>query len=204
MLCGRNIVGGLACLSASFAIAPQLAFADMQTALDLCLNSDLTLDARAEAFADKGWVPYGDTKAIDAALAHAILISGLAPNDPESWSESQSRSTTIATRMRGNRGYDNVRFLANDRLGETITIEPNGSGLATCLYVGQEHTLTALNTFLPENTIRQTGPQLSIRGETGNGVVIAYAMTEAAVDKFVAPLVYSATFTVVLDRTEGS
>lgn len=204
MLCGRNIVGGLACLSASFAFAPLLAFADMQTALDLCLDSNLTLDARGDAFADHGWMRDGNTEAIDAALAHAILISGIAPNDPESWAESQSRSATIAMRMRGNRGYEDVQFLANDAIGETITIEPNGSGLATCLYVGQDHSLAALSAILPEDTIRQTGPQMSIRGETGNGVVIAYALSADAVDQFAVPLAYSSTFTVVLDRTEGS
>ena len=178
------------------------AHAGMDQALSHCLDSALSIDDRAIQLQQDGWAISDGTELTDAALIHALLISGLKPTEPDGWAESQEKAQTIAERLRSRRGYDAATTLFLD--DHVVTIEPNGSGLSTCLYVGPSTDLQAAKAMIPDAPLRMTGPMSLLRGETSNGVLIAYSLPTDLSDRFPDPLEYLATFTVVLDRTEGS
>jgi hypothetical protein len=177
------------------------AMADMATALDLCLDRALSLDARVEAFEAAGWTRSTEMEIADLALAHAVLISGLNPEDPAGWGDSQNRADTIAANLRGGRGYDEVRLLVNGT--EIVVVEPTRSGQNTCLYAGPAQDLAPVQTLLPEFPNYQIGSRRTIRGWPQYGQLIAYSMDDAVMDAFPEPLRYGAVFTVVLDLGEG-
>lgn len=174
--------------------------ADMATALALCLDQSLDIDARADAFEAAGWTRSDDRELADDALFHGVLISGLAPENPSVWAESQERAARIAENLRAARGHDEVRLVVNG--DEAVVIEPSRSGLATCLYVGPPDDLAAAEAVMPDQPLYHIGARRTIRGTPPYGQLIVYAMDEDAIDDFPVPLRFASTFTSVLDRRD--
>ena len=185
---------------ASLWVLASPAFAEMGQAFEICLDLGLTLETRGDAFVSAGWVRSDDMAIADSVLAHALLISGLAPENPQTWADSQARSVEIAKNLRQRRGYEALQLVLKE--SSAVVIEPNATGLATCLYAGPSTDLSEAIAVLPDMPFYHLGGRRTIRGETKSGVVIAYSMEDAALPHFPTPLDYSATFTVVLDRRD--
>lgn len=187
---------GIALVAVCLIAAP--ARADMEGALGLCLDTGLDLPGRVAAFEAAGWQRVEDRQAMDSALAHGVLISGLSPAQPETWAESRARSVEIAANLRSRRGYDAVNMLR--RGPHAVVIEPNRAGLHTCLYLGPVSDLAAAHALMPELRIHELGGRRSISGTPPFGRLVAFSLTEDAAAAFPAPLDWAATVTTVLDR----
>ncbi len=174
----------------------------MAQALEYCLDNDISLQERAERLEAEGWSRTADTNIADVALSHALLLSRVKATEPDTWATEQAKSAKIAASLRKSKGYEEANTLFSD--DHVVTIEPNRSGLSTCLYVGPASDLQVAKNMLPDSALRMTGPMSLIRGETSDGVLIAYSLPAEISDHFPDPLTYLSTFTVVLDRTEGT
>lgn len=190
-----------------FALAAALAFSlparaqgdtILSDALGICLDISLTLEARGEAFEAAGWNRSEDTGLADAALAEAILISFLRPEQPETWADAQERSHETAARLRDRRGYDALSLY--EREGATVAVEPNADGLPTCLYTGPPEPLDPVADAVRALAIVDFGAQTFVQGRARAAQVVAYSMTADAMSGFPEPLRYGAIFTTILDR----
>ena len=186
-------------------LAPAVpAGADMAVALEACLNSDLTIPERAETLRDAGWNVSENKSLMDASLAHGVLFGSLDGLAPKTWGETQSWAADVAIGLRRKKGYDKVVFLLDADRSASLTLEPNRSALATCLYTGDEGDLGPVLSRLDGAIPRTFGPFQAVRGEARKSIVLAYAISPDHAGDFPKPLTYTATFTVVLDRSEGS
>ena len=169
-------------------------------ALALCIDETHDLDSRAAAFVNAGWERDISKATSDTALVHALILSRIDPGNTASWAREQETSNQIASRFRERRGYDRAQVLSTDGRRETVTLEPNGSGLETCLYTGPGDDLSPFEELLAPSQVLIAGPRRSIRGDFPGGTVVAHAIDPSTASSFPEPLSYTATFTVVLDR----
>jgi hypothetical protein len=192
---------GLLALAAAMAFSlPARAQGDatMVDALELCLDNALTLEARGEGFEAAGWTRSEDTALADAALAEAILISFLRPEQPDTWADAQARSRETASRLRERRGYDALMLYARD--SATVAVEPNADGLPTCLYTGPPAPLDPVADAVRALAIVDFGAQTFVQGRAPAAQVVAYSMAAGAMVDFPEPLTYGTIFTTILDR----
>ncbi|MEL6953978.1 MAG: hypothetical protein AAFN09_09510 [Pseudomonadota bacterium] len=175
--------------------------ADIGTALDLCFDPELDLEGKVLGFVDAGWDVSLDMTVADVALSHALLLSGLQPDAPDDWASSQERSVEIATNLRERRGYDTVTLVVNE--AEAVVIEPNRSGLLTCLYVGPPSEMAAVAEVLEGGALSRIateGPRTEMRGSPDFGTLQAHAITQEAAESFPEPLSFATTFTAISNR----
>ncbi len=191
---------GLLALAASlaFSIPARAETAPLAGALALCLDNTLTLEARGESLEAAGWTRSDDTALADAALAEAILISFLRPEQPETWADAQARSRETAARLRERRGYDALMLFARE--DATVAVEPNADGLPTCLYTGPPEPLDPVAEAVRALAIVDFGAQSFVQGRAPAAQVVAYSMEPDAMAGFPEPLTYGAIFTTILDR----
>lgn len=199
-------VTGQMLLSAAVAVfavvalaAPSRAEAGLASSLELCLDNTLTLEARGLAFETAGWSRSQSQETADDVLAHALLISGLDPLQPESWAEGQERANNVAARLREGRGYDDVQLFLSDT--HAVVVEPTRTGLHTCLYVGPPQDLSdaaaTIDTRLP---VRRIGARLQVQGRPPAAQLTAYSLDAEALSRFPVMLTYGTTMTISLDR----
>lgn len=174
--------------------------ADAARALDLCLDNTLTLEARAAAFAADGWRRVEDSGTADAALRFALFASALDPANTAAWPEAIDRAALVAFNLRDRRGYDGATVLVRADGAAVVTIEPNGAGLHTCLYVGPETDLSTVVPVVPDAVLRELPLRASIRAETSRAAVFAHAVNPQGYASLQDPPAFTMTFTTVLDR----
>ena len=195
----RRHILAFAMAAALMAGAP--ASADISSALDACLDHDLDIPARSDALVDRGWVADPDEAALASARAHALILTRMSGFDETSWATLYMQAEAMA--KAGSSRSEGRIFLTQDT--DTLTLEKNATGLQTCLYVGQEQDLSALQTVLDNKAISKAGVIRRIRGEAFRALVTAHSLDpDTAQTGFPEPLAYTTTFSVVLDRTEGS
>lgn len=175
--------------------------ADLSSALDACLDHGLDIPARAENLSANGWNTDPDTRKVAEARAHALILTRMSGFNDAAWATlfQQAQAMTNA----GTSSSDGRVFLTQDT--DTLTLEKNSTGLQTCLYVGQSQDLSPIQAVLDGKAVSKAGVIMRLRGEAFRAIVTAHSLApETAKTGFPEPLAYTTTFSVILDRSEGS
>ncbi|MDD9921561.1 MAG: hypothetical protein OXQ92_04665 [Boseongicola sp.] len=177
------------------------AFAGMQTAVDLCLDTSLDIPARAEAFEAHGWMTENSVKSAESLFRDAVIISTVSATDQTSWPNAEKRAEALAVPFGKRLSARKVHVLRTD--SSAIVLQRNGQGLQTCLYVGNEAGLSIIADVLDGSVLRTIGEVTRIRGDGPKSSISSHHISPEAAAEFAKPLNYTTAFSIVLDRQPG-
>jgi|GEM_PF-4014910 hypothetical protein len=174
-----------------FAVSPT--FADTAKVLDLCLNTNLIPEERIEVLQSSGWQGAHGQDALTAALTLTWISAG----DPTGWADTFAKAQGLSGE--GLREA-NVTYLESPDARAGVFVGRGRSGLQTCLFLGDNPDLSALDRALDGSIIRTIGEVSRIRGDGVKSLISAHALSDQGREQFTPRLRFGLTFTVELDR----
>ena len=94
-------------------------------------------------------------------------------------------------------------FLVGPDRKRAVFIGRDRQALQTCLYLGGDPDMSAVDALLDGSILRQIDDVLRIRGDGPKSLIVAHGLGDDARAFFDPPLRFAMTFTVVLDRQPG-
>ena len=167
--------------------------AQTERVLDLCLDTKVLPEDRIATLQAEGWRQTDGLLAMTVALTLIRLNSG----EPEGWKETHLDSADLA---KSGLRIANVTYLQNAANTAGVFIGRGQLGLQTCLFVGDDPDLSALDNALDGSIIRTIGEVSRIRGDGVKSLISAHAMTNDGRAVFDPYLPFGLTFAVELDR----
>ncbi|MGI9388657.1 MAG: hypothetical protein ACR2O1_01250 [Boseongicola sp.] len=198
-----TLTGAATALAAASAFWGTPVHADMATALSLCLDTDLDIQARAAAFENQGWSPVADENELLEIHASGATLLALDALEPSSWSETRTWAYGFAQELLRRPEFVKAIALRSPSFHSAIVLQRNLAGLQTCLYAGNDPDLGPVAQILDGSILRTIGSIQRIRGDGPKSSIAAHFLDETGRAQIAPPLQFGATFSVVLDRQLG-